>query len=104
MRPGATEIGILNRGVTDTVDRMVEDGISVVYVPGGPAGALMPSGVNTCKPHSLPSERRVSAGENMILSCGANIWGYRTECERTVFLGKPTREMAGVFDSQTVLC
>lgn len=98
MHPGATEMGIMNRGITDTVDQMIADGIAVIYVPGGPAGALMPSGVNTAKPHSLPSERAVSAGENMILSCGANVWGYRTECERTVFLGDPTDEMAKAFE------
>ena len=39
MHPGATEMGIMNRGITDTVDQMIADGIAVIYVPGGPAGA-----------------------------------------------------------------
>lgn len=93
MKVGATELGILNRAITDTVDQMIDDGLRVVYVPGGPAGALIPSGPNTAIPHSLPCERALIAGDNMILSCGSNVWGYRTESERTVFLGEPKKEM-----------
>jgi len=98
LKPGVTEIGLLNRMITETVDKMVEYGEDIIYVPGGPAGALMPSGVRTALPHALPSAKAVEKGDTMILSCGTNIWGYRTECERTFFLGQPGEERAEAFN------
>lgn len=98
LKPGMTELGMLNRMITRTVDKMIEDLGDVVYVPGGPAGALIPSGLRTALPHALPSGRKLQADEPMILSCGANVWGYRTECERTFFVGSPSKEWRKVFE------
>lgn len=97
LAPGVTELGLLNRSITKTVDKMIEDMGDVIYVPGGPAGALVPSGVRTAIPHALPSGRVVEAGDTMILSCGTNVWGYRTECERTFFVGKPEARKVEAF-------
>lgn len=96
--PGATELGILNRAITKTVDKMIEDLGDVVYVPGGPAGALVPSGERTAIPHALPSGRSIKKGDTMILSCGTNVWGYRTECERTFFVGRPDKRKLEAFE------
>lgn len=98
LKPGVTELGLLNRMITKTVDKMIEDMGDVLYVPGGPAGALVPSGVRTAMPHALPSGKVVQKGDTMILSCGANVWGYRTECERTFFLGQPSKEKIEAFE------
>ncbi len=98
LKPGATELGLLNRMTVATVDKMIEDMGEVIYVPGGPAGALVPSGPRTALPHALPSARAVNENEPMMLSCGANVWGYRTECERTFFLGSPGAEWRKAFD------
>lgn len=89
LEPGITELGLLNRSITKTVDKMIEEMGEVVYVPGGPAGGLVPSGIRTAIPHALPSGKVVEKGDTMILSCGTNVWGYRTECERTFFVGEP---------------
>ena len=98
LKPGVTELGTLNRMITKTVDKMIDDLGDVIHVPGGPAGALIPSGPRTALPHALPSGRAVQANEPMMLSCGANVWGYRTECERTFFLGSPDAEWRKAFD------
>jgi Xaa-Pro dipeptidase len=98
LKPGMTELGMLNRMITATVDKMIADLGDVVYVPGGPAGALIPSGPRTALPHALPSGRALQANEPMILSCGANVWGYRTECERTFFVGSPSKEWQAAFE------
>jgi len=98
LKPGMTELGLLNRMTTATVDKMIEELDDVIYVPGGPAGALVPSGPRTALPHALPSGRAVQANESMMLSCGANVWGYRTECERTFFLGSPSKEWQKAFE------
>jgi len=98
LRPGVTELGLLNRMITKTVDKMIEDMGEVIYVPGGPAGALVPSGIRTAMPHALPSGKTVERGDTMILSCGANVWGYRIECERTFFVGEPDKERIDAFN------
>jgi len=98
LKPGVTELGLLNRMITKTVDKMIDDMGDVIYVPGGPAGALVPSGIRTAMPHALPSGKTVEAGDTMILSCGANVWGYRIESERTFFLGEPEKERIEAFE------
>lgn len=98
LKPGVTELGILNRMITETVDKMIVDMGEVIYVPGGPAGSLVPSGINTSTPHALPSARKVEKGDNMILSTGTNVWGYRTECERTFFVGEPNKILVDAFE------
>ena len=97
LKPGVTELGLLNRMITKTVDKMIAEMGDVIYVPGGPAGALVPSGLRTALPHALPSGKTVEAGDPMILSTGSNVWGYRTESERTFFVGEPTKEMLDAF-------
>ena len=101
LKPGVTELGLLNRMITKTVDKMIAEMGDVIYVPGGPAGALVPSGWRTALPHALPSGKVVEAGDAMILSTGSNVWGYRTESERTFFLGEPTKEKLEAFQ---VMC
>jgi len=98
LKPGMTELGILNRMITETVDKMILDLGEVIYVPGGPAGALVPSGIRTCMPHALPSGKKIERKDTMILSCGTNVWGYRTECERTFFVGEPDEERIRAFE------
>jgi len=98
LKPGVTELGLLNRMIVQTVDKMIEDMGEIIYVPGGPAGALVPSGPRTAMPHALPSARVVQENESMLLSCGANVCGYRTECERTFFLGSPSKEWRKAFE------
>ena len=83
---------------SDLYDKMIEELGDVVYVPGGPAGALVPSGPRTALPHALPSGRTLQPNEPMILSCGANVWGYRTECERTFFVGSPSPAWRKAFE------
>jgi len=99
LKPGVTELGLLNRMITETVDKMILDLGEIIYVPGGPAGALVPSGIRTCMPHALPSGKKVEKGDTMILSCGTNVWGYRTECERTFFVGEPDKQRIEAFEA-----
>lgn len=98
LKPGVTELGLLNRVTVATTDQMIADLGEVIYVPGGPAGALVPSGPRTALPHALPSARALKPNEPMMLSTGANVWGYRTECERTFFVGSPTAEWRKAFE------
>jgi Xaa-Pro dipeptidase len=101
VRPGMTEMELLAAIQQKTIQKMTQELDEIVYVPGGPAGGLVPSGERTSLPHALPSSREIQQGENMILSCGANVEGYRIECERTFFLGPPGNRHKKAFDVMT---
>jgi Xaa-Pro dipeptidase len=98
VRPGMIEMELLAVIQQKTIQKMTRELDEIIYVPGGPAGGLVPSGERTSLPHALPSSRVIKQGENMILSCGANVEGYRIECERTFFLGRPGARHREVFD------
>lgn len=96
-RPGISEIELLQEMTNLTLAKMIEELGEIIYVPGGPAGGLVPSGARTAMPHALPSAKRLQRGETQILSCGANVGGYRVECERTCFIGDVSKEQEKVF-------
>ena len=51
--------------------------------------ALVASGPRSALPHGKPTERRISAGEMILLDFGAKWHGYHSDITRTVVLGKP---------------
>jgi len=87
--PGKSELELLAEMEIATIKKMVQELNEIIYVPGGPAGGLIPSGERTLLPHALPSSRIIQKGNTIFFSCGANVKGYRTECERTCFVGEP---------------
>lgn len=98
IEPGRTEIDVLFDMQSATINKMIKDMGKIIYVPGGPASGLIPSGKRTALPHALPSAKVIEKGDTMILSCGANVHGYRVECERTCFVGEPDAEKIKAFE------
>lgn len=95
--PGISELELLQEMSNQTLSKMVRELDEVIFVPGGPAGGLVPSGVRTAMPHALPSSKQLQNGETQILSCGANVGGYRVECERTCFIGDVSERQEKAF-------
>src|SRR5688500_14165617 len=50
---------------------------------------IVASGPNGAKPHARPSDRRVAAGELIVLDFGALVDGYHSDMTRTVCVGEP---------------
>ena len=98
LQPGRSEMDLLSEMEKATVKKMLAELGEIIYVPGGPAGGLLPSGRRTSLPHALPSAKIVQASDTVLLSCGANVKGYRTECERTCFVGEPAQEKIKAFE------
>jgi Xaa-Pro dipeptidase len=96
-KPGISELELLQEMTNRTLNKMVQELSEVIYVPGGPAGGLVPSGIRTSMPHALPSAKKLARGETQILSCGANVGGYRVECERTCFIEDVTPRQEEAF-------
>lgn len=62
------------------------------------AGSRPVSGDKTVLPHSIPSGKRLAAGDVVIHGTGCVTNGYYSEDERTIFVGAPTAEQRRVFD------
>ncbi len=95
---GISELELLLAMQNKTIQKMIAELPRVVFVGGGVATGLIPSGIRSALPHALPSAKKVALGESMMFSCGASVEGYVTECERTCFIGEPSQRHIDAFN------
>jgi Xaa-Pro aminopeptidase len=60
--------------------------------------ALIASGPNAAKPHTVPGERRVERGETVIVDAGCVVDGYCSDCTRTFATGPLPDELQGAYE------
>ncbi len=60
---------------------------------------LVASGMNGAHPHHCSGEKKLKAGEGIIIDIGASLNGYKSDITRVVFLGKPSKEFSKVYDT-----
>ncbi|MCC6310534.1 MAG: aminopeptidase P family protein [Trueperaceae bacterium] len=60
----------------------------------GPAGAF---------PHALAHDATFRVGDTLVTGAAADVWGYLSELERTLFLGAPSAEQRHYFDHMLAL-
>ena len=66
------------------------DGLSFdTIVAGGPWGAM---------PHAYPRDRKLEAGEGVVIDMGSDVGGYMSDLTRTIFLGKPDDQFKKIYD------
>ena len=66
------------------------DGVSFeTIVASGPNGAMA---------HHRPSDRRIQAGEPIVIDMGARIGGYCSDITRTVLVGEPDETFRKIYD------
>jgi len=74
--------------------RAMLDALGERYVPrtrgGGPAHAGFISGPQTALPHGHTANRRLEEGDVLITGASADVDGYYSELERTMFVGEPS--------------
>ena len=58
-------------------------------VAGGPWGAM---------PHAYPRDRKLEAGEGVVIDMGCEIDGYMSDLTRTIFLGKTDDQFKKIYD------
>ncbi|WP_435180123.1 M24 family metallopeptidase [Halorussus sp. AFM4] len=82
--------------------RAMLDALGDEYVPrtrgDGPATAGFITGEQTALPHGHTANRRLREGDVLVTGATANVDGYFSELERTMFLGEPTDEQAHYFE------
>ena len=82
--------------------RAMLDALGDEYVPRtrgtGPAHAGFISGPQTALPHGHTANRRLEAGDVIVTGATANVDGYVSELERTMFLGEPSDDDRHYFE------
>lgn len=61
--------------------------------------SIVASGPNSANPHAIPSERRLAAGDLVVIDFGARVNGYCSDTTRTVCIGQPTAEQQRIYDA-----
>jgi Xaa-Pro aminopeptidase len=91
VEPGRHELWVAKRASLDASMAML-DALGEAYdshLRGGfPASCGFLSGPNTALPHGLTENRRLRRGDIIITGAAANVAGYRSELERTMFVGE----------------
>lgn len=99
--PGKHELWVAKRASLDASMAML-DALGDEYeshLRGGfPARCGFLSGENTWLPHGLTENRRLAEGDVLITGATANVGGYMSELERTMFVGEPTDEQRHYFE------
>lgn len=99
--PGAHPATVSQRASMDA-SRAMLDTLGERYVArvrgDGPVSAGFISGQQTALPHGHTANRRLKEGDVLITGATANVDGYFSELERTMFVGEPTDEQIHYFD------
>ena len=60
---------------------------------------IVVSGANSSKPHGVPTEKQIEAGDFVTMDFGCIVDGYCSDMTRTVAVGHVTDEMQAVYDT-----
>jgi Xaa-Pro dipeptidase len=102
-RPGATETEVSARASTEATLAMM-DAIGPIYraqspfSSGASAGYRGQIGRNSAIPHAMANNLQFRRGDVLVSGAGAPVWGYHSELERTMILGKPSDEQKRMFE------
>ncbi|MFZ5824798.1 MAG: M24 family metallopeptidase [Bacillota bacterium] len=102
-RDGASEVDISTRASTEATAAMLAI-LGPDFKPGGMgrvgahAGFRGQIGKNSYFPHAVTLNATLRKGDVLVTGAGANVLGYISELERTMFVGEPSREQIKYFD------
>ena len=102
---GRTETECYHPAQTETLMEMIRE------MPGWrPRGAedtgliaMFVAGRSTALPHGFVKGHGLQRGDVLVTGAGANVDGYRSELERTMFVGAPTADQRRAFDAMVAL-
>jgi Xaa-Pro dipeptidase len=99
--PGAHPATVSQRASTDA-SRAMLDTLGDRYVPrtrgSGPVSAGYITGEQSRLPHGHTANRRLEDGDVLVTGATANVDGYHSELERTMFVGEPSDEQVHYFE------
>jgi len=59
---------------------------------------IVASGPNGAKPHAVPQDKPIRAGELIVMDMGARVDGYNSDLTRTICVGEPDERAQEVYD------
>jgi len=90
IKPGVTEKEIAG----ELIYRMLKNGAEdMSFEP------IVVSGANSSKPHGVPSDKKIEAGDFVTMDFGCRYMGYCSDMTRTVAVGYATDEMKKVYET-----
>ncbi|WP_277553974.1 M24 family metallopeptidase [Halobaculum limi] len=98
---GAHPVTVSQQATTDASRAMLDtlgDRYAVRTRGSGPVHAGYISGSETALPHGHTPNERLSEGDVLVTGASANIDGYHSELERTMFVGEPSDEQVHYFE------
>ena len=107
-RPGATETEVSQRASQEATLAML-DAIGPIYQAqsafseGAGAGYRGQIGRNAAIPHALANNLTFRPGDVLVSGASAAMWGYNSELERTMLVGKASDEQKRFFDHMLAL-
>ena len=91
-------VGFMREGMTELeVKRELEDAMRRLGAEGLAFDSIVASGPNGAAPHSVAGERRLQAGDMVVMDFGARKGGYCSDMTRTVCIGQATAQAREVF-------
>jgi len=90
VRAGRSEIEIA---------RLIDQSIEGVGFSGPAFPTIVASGPHSADPHARPSERRLAAGDLVVLDFGGVLGGYCVDLTRMAAVGPPGAEAVRLFDA-----
>jgi Xaa-Pro dipeptidase len=99
-KPGLSEIEITSRATTEATMMMIET-LGPDYKPhGSPANAFFRGqiGEMAAFPHAVTQNIVFKKGDLFVTQAAADVWGYKSELERTMFVQEVTQEQEKYFN------
>lgn len=86
-------------GMTELdVAGLLESALRHAGSDGFPFPSIVASGPNTALPHARPTNRRLEAGDFLLMDFGARAGGYCSDITRTFVIGRATPEQREVYE------
>jgi Xaa-Pro aminopeptidase len=102
-RPGTTETEVSTRASDEATVAML-DALGHLYraqsafSSGASAGYRGQIGRNAAIPHALANNITFQEGDVLVTGASAPMWGYHSELERTMIIGRPSAEQRRMFE------
>ncbi len=96
-------VAIEPRLIPGTTELEIAKKIDDLFRAGGAEGpgfsTTVASGPNSARPHHASSDRKIQAGEPIIIDMGALVEGYTADLTRTFWVGSPTPQFESVYNA-----
>ena len=96
--PGTNEIFVSMQASMEATEALMNKYGSAYAGRGASAGFRGQIGAHSALPHSVTINATLNAGDVLVTGAGADIGGYRSELERTMFVGKPSEKQTYYFN------